>query len=72
MQKPLPNLELLELQWYLHGTQGMGGAVVDPDWDYELSADSNLDDAQEVDSQDEDALGFNFDDDIEDLSLFPG
>jgi hypothetical protein len=43
IQKPLPDFELLELQWFLHRIQGMAGAA-DVDWEEgNLDSDNNKD-----------------------------
>jgi len=62
IQKPLPNFELLELQWFLYRIQGMAGAV-DVDWDYWLYPDLDSDDAIEK------VPGLDSDEDFEDLLL---
>jgi hypothetical protein len=62
IQKPLPNFELLELQWFLQRIQGMAGAV-DVDWEAWPDMDSDSNNAIE------DIPNLGLDDDIEDFSL---
>ncbi|EPE24892.1 hypothetical protein GLAREA_11473 [Glarea lozoyensis ATCC 20868] len=62
IQKPLPNFELLELQWFLHRIRGMAGAA-EVEWDHWLDTDSNSDNAIE------EVPGLGFDNDVEDFSL---
>ena len=58
IQKPLPNFELLELQWFLQRIQGMAGAV-----------DVDLQDMLDMESDDEEAPDLGFDNDVEEFSL---
>ena len=63
IQKPLPNFELLELQWFLQRIQGMAGAV-DVDWEAWLDTDSDSDNAIE------EVPGLGLDSDVKDFLLY--
>jgi hypothetical protein len=72
--RPLPSMELLEMQWFLQRVMGMAGAADELGWDYHFSDDGfcrglyHIDDVSNLGEHDED----EDEDDVSNLGLDEG